>query len=212
MEVLPRYQDYIEKEQQAFKRVLETYLPKETHKPQRILNICCGVVPEEPVLFEHFGSNIELVSLDKDQRLEKIAKLLRRKTFRKGDITELGKHIEGKFDLVLGRNVPLNPNYRPWAKKLPDPWPSIFEVLSDYIEPTGILFLTVLREDEMYRAEQILGKRGYRIKVKEKNSIPVPSSYITVKGSDTKDHYVIIAQPSLQFRLSITPSADGAEF
>lgn len=201
MEVLSRYQEHIEKEQKAFKRVLETYLPKDNYKPRRILNICCGVVPEEPVLFEHFGRDVELVSIDKDQRLEKIAKSLGRRTLRRGDIRELGRHVEGKFGLVLGRNVPLNPNYRPWAKKLPDPWPSIFEILSDYIEPTGILFLTVLTEDEVHRAEQILEKRGYRIKVKERNLLPVPSSYITVRGSDTKDHYVIIAQPSLQFRL-----------
>jgi len=58
-----------------------------------------------------------------------------------------------------------------------------------------------VREDEFYRAQEILDSEGYRIKVKEKNPIRVQSDYIGIRGADKKDDYVIIAQPSLQLRL-----------
>ncbi len=195
------YLEYIAKEQEGFRQVLRKYFSNGQYKNSRILNICCGIANEEPSLIQHFGKNSELVSLDNDKSLEELLKKLGRKSVRIGCIRELDRYIEGKFNLVIGRNVPLNPNHNVWRDKVPDFWPEIFENLVKFMEFDSTLFLTLVREDEFYRAKEVLNNIGYRIKVKERNPIIVQSDYIGVRGADTKDHYIVIAQPNLQLRL-----------
>ena len=195
------YLKFIEKEQEGFRQVLKTYFPNGQHKSKRILDICSGVANEEPLLMEHFGKKTELVSLDKDESLGDLVNDLGRKSVRFGDVRELGKYVEGKFDLVIGRNIPLNPNGNDYMSKVPDCWPGVFENLPRFMEFDSMLFLTLAREDEFHRALEILDKSEYTFKVKEKNKILVKSDHIGIKGADEKDNHVIIAQPSSQLRL-----------
>lgn len=194
------------KEQEGFRQVLRTYFPNGQYKNSRILDICVGIANEEPLLIEHFGENTELIGLDSNKSLEKLLNELGRKSVIIGDIRELEKYVKGKFSLVIGRNVPLNPNYNNWGEDVPDYWPEVFENLLRFMEFNSTLFLTLVREDEFYRAQEILGNIGYRLKVKERNPVIVQSDYIGVRGADTKDHYVVIAQPPLQLRLFLTPN------
>ncbi|MEK6872824.1 MAG: hypothetical protein AABW90_02315 [Nanoarchaeota archaeon] len=136
--------------------MLRTYFPNGQYKNSRILDICSGVVNEEPLLIEHFGENTKLASLDNDKSLEELLKELGRKSVRIGDIRELDRYIEGKFNLVIGRNVPLNPNYNAWRNEVPDCWPGVFENLVRFMEFDSTLFLTLVREDEFYRTQEIL--------------------------------------------------------
>lgn len=204
------YKEDTKKEKEAFKRVLYHYFSgkeMDYYNP-RILNICCGAVTEEPVLFQYFGKDSELISLDNDERFEEIAAQLGRESFRLGDVRDLKDYVEGKFDIVIGRNVPLNPNYdtlhKIWRNVVTDHWPETFGKLIMHMHAGSTLFLTLARDDEVYRAKEILDCFRYSIRTIERNRIIVPSSYIGVKGSDTKDRFVIVAQPPkmLQMRLS----------
>lgn len=201
MESVQDYLEFIEKEQEGFKQVLDIYLPKNAYKNPRCLSVCSGIANEEPLLFQHFGEGAELVSLDHDSSLEALVKQLNRKSVVIGDIRELGKYVKGEFDIILGRNVPLNPNHNYAINKVPDYWPEFFEGLTKFMHKDTMLFLTLVREDEFFRAEMILSCVGYRILIKEENKVVVSSDYIGVKGSDTKDHYVIVCQSPLQLRL-----------
>ncbi len=201
MGIAQYYLKYIEEEQEGFKRVLNRYFPNDQYTNPRILNICSGVANEEPLIIQHFGEETELLSLDNDASLEELVADLRRKSVVIGDIRELHKFAKGKYDIVMGRNVPLNPNIDSFIEKIPDMWLRLFEDLVKYFDSDSTLFLTLVREDEFYRAQEILDFVGYRMKVKEKNPIRVQSDYIGVRGADKKDNYVIIAQPPLQLRL-----------
>ncbi|MFQ5531627.1 MAG: hypothetical protein ACE5ES_03375 [Candidatus Nanoarchaeia archaeon] len=195
MGLAQHYLEDIAKEQEGFRQVLELYFSNGQYREPRILSICSGVANEEPLLKNHFGENSELISLDNNPHLEIFWRELGRKSVQIRDVRELYKHVRGKFNLVVGRNVPLNPNYRSLMKKVPDCWPRVFEDLIEFMESDYTLFLTVVRGDEFDRAKEILDNTGYRIEVKERNQIVVPSDYIGIAGSDTKDHYVIVAQP-----------------
>jgi len=197
MDATQYYLPYIKKEQRAFREVLNNYFPNEQGQNPRILDICCGIANEEPLLIRHFGENTELLSLDWDPLLKKFLEPLGRKSVVIGDIRKLKKFAVGKYQIVIGRNIPLNPNDDPLRKKVPDPWPEIFENLTKYMIVESRLFLTLARHDEFNRARNILSKSGYRINVDEENQIKVPSDYIGVCGADVKDNYVIIAQPLL---------------
>lgn len=201
MESVQNYLKFIEKEQEGFKQVLDVYLPKNAYKNPRCLSVCSGIANEEPLLFQHFGKGTELVSIDHDPSLEALVKQLNRKSLVIGDIKELDKYVKGEFDIILGRNVPLNPNHDYTINKVPDYWPEFFESLTEFMHKDTKLFLTLVREDEFYRAETILSGAGYRLNIKEENRVVVPSDYIGVKGSDTKDDYIIVCQSPLQLRL-----------
>ena len=93
------YLEYIAKEQEGFRQVLKTYFLNGQYKNPRILDICCGVANEEPLLIEHFGENIELVGIDNDKSLGELLKELGRKSVRFGDIRELEDLVnDKKFD------------------------------------------------------------------------------------------------------------------
>ncbi len=201
MDGAQHYLKRIASEQDGFWQVLINYFPNVCNKNSRILDICCGVANEEPLLVRHFGKKTELISLDNNKGLESLLNELGRKSVKIGDVRELDRHVKGKFNLVMGRNVPLNPNYDAFRDRVFDYWPDVFEDLSRFMTSDATLFLTLVREDEFYRAEEILNWAGYRIRLKEINPIIVPSDYIGIQGADTKDSYVIIAQPPLQLRL-----------
>jgi hypothetical protein len=201
MTIAQFYLPHIKQEQDAFRQVLTTYFFNGQYKNSRILDICCGVVNEESLLFDYFGIDSELVSIDNDRTLEELLIELGRKSVIIGDIRELNKYVSGKFQLIIGRNIPLNPKHNHYEKEIFDYWPEIFDNLTHFMENDSTLFLTLAREDEFYRAEEILSKLRYHIKIKEKNQIVVPSDHIGVVGADIKDNYVISAQPPLQLRL-----------
>lgn len=191
------YLKLIEKEQEAFSKVLVKYLPKIKKENYRVLDFCSGAANEEPLLLKYFGQNTELISIDNDKSLENLLKELGRKTAIIGDIRNLGKYVSGKFDLIMGRNVPLNPPYN----SSNDFWPKFFQELPKFMKKDSALFLTLLRDDEYYRAEALLKKSLYLIIKSEKNEIVVPTDEIGVRGIDTKDHYVIIAKKPAQSML-----------
>jgi hypothetical protein len=201
MSVSQYYLEHIKKEQEGFRRVLNRYFPNSQYVNPRILNICSGIANEEPLLIHRFGKKTELLSLDNDTSLEELLADLRRKSVVIGDLREIHKFTKGKYDIVMGRNIPLHPNSDSFREKIPDIWPGLFENLVKYFNSDSTLFLTLVREDEFYRAQEILDSVGYRIKVKEKNPIRVQSDYIGIRGADKKDDYVIIAQSPLQLRL-----------
>jgi SAM-dependent methyltransferase len=180
-------------EQRAFRTVLSTYFPDNRFKNPRILNICCGPITEEPVLLDYFGSSTKVLSIDKDPQFKEIAKELGRKSFKLGDLSNLEKLVRGRFDLVLGRNIPLNPNNGTRNEIYQDPWPEIFTKLTKVMHEESLMFITVCREDEYIRAKQILNSTGYYIKINEENNVVVPSDMLGVAGADVKDNYVISA-------------------
>ena len=49
---------YFYKEQKELPNLFLEYLPK-NYLPKRILNFCCGIVNEEPILYNMYGKNIE---------------------------------------------------------------------------------------------------------------------------------------------------------
>jgi len=201
MELAQHYFEYIAKEQEGFLRVIKKYFPNIKHKNPRILNICCGIANEESLLIKYFGKNTKLIGLDIDKSLERLLDELERKSVIIGDVRQLEKYVKGKFDLIMGRNIPLNPNYNGHGEEINDFWPGVFEDLLKFMKFDSKLFLSLVCEDEFSRAKEILNNHGYRIKINERNSIIVQSDYIGVKGSDTKDHYVIIAETPFQLRL-----------
>lgn len=195
MEVEQFYLDKISEEQKAFRQLLEEYFPNTVYSNPRILDICCGCINEEPVLLEYFGRETDLIGIDSDPQFEQIAKKLNRKSFKLGDICDLNTLVEGVFDIVIGRNVPLNPNHRDTDEIYSDPWPKIFNSISQYMNTSSQLLLTLCREDEFFRAIEILESNDYQIVLKEKNKIVVPSDKLGVAGADVKDDYIILTQP-----------------
>jgi len=174
----------IEAEQGAFSKVIDIYFPK---KADRILDFCCGTANEEPALLQKYRRS-ELISLDYDGDMKKRARELGRKTVRQGDVSNLENYVKGKFDLIIGRNVPLNPSY---YKSSVDIWPEFFEALPKFMTNDATLFLTLLRPDELIRAVKLL--ENYNITMKERNRVIVPSDNNAVMG-DLKDDYIIIAK------------------
>lgn len=188
------YLKYIKQEQENFMKVLERYLHPKQYKNPRILDICCGVANEEPVLIQYFGKSTQFIGIDNGIRIREFIKELGRKSVIIADIRDIEKHISGKFDIVMGRNVPLNPNYNQF-EIIEDYWPDVINKTNKYMKKNSLLFLTLAREDEFYRAEKILIENRFRIKVQEKNPIKVQSDYIGICGADIKDNYIIISEP-----------------
>ena len=201
---IKRCQKNVSEEQKSFLNVLKKYFNGKYKNP-RILNICCGSANEEPVLFKYFGEGSELISIDKSDYAKEFAEAFKRKTFRQGDVSELEHIVDGKFDIVIGRNLTLSPYglglSRKEGKERFYYWFCIFDKITNYLKDNSTLFITLLRDDEFKVGNGILNSLDYRIKLSERNKITVHSDGIGVAGSSTKDHYLIIAQPPLQLKL-----------
>ncbi len=193
----PTFKELVSREQSDLRAVLQHYLSDIQFKNPRILDICCGTMHEEPLLYELFGEGTSMIGIDARQSSVEKAAELGRKSVRLGDLRYLNEYVEGTFDIVVGRNVPLNPNGGLWRLEYDDPWPGIiFPNIASVMNDNSILFLTLLMEDEFYRAQQILSRHKFRILLEEKNPIPVRSDLVCV-AADMKDTYVITAKAPL---------------
>ena len=152
----------IEKEQRALGTFLDLYLPTDRYKKPRILNICSGIANEEPLLFQKYGTDIDLLSLDVSEYMVELSRELGRMSVKQGDLRELSDHATGRYDIVIGRNVPLNPQ-RGSLDDFEDFWPRVFEDLIDYMDPQSTLLLTLVRSDEHDRAMEILHSSEYNV-------------------------------------------------
>lgn len=190
----------IEAEKIGFRKVMDRYFFNKCYKRPRILSICCGIANEGHLLLERF-EDAEMLGLEVDERLVDLSRSLGRRFVKQGDVRALEKYIEGEYDVVIGRNVPLNPNYNSPYERLSDPWPGVFEDLVRYMGKGSMLFLTLARLDEFLRAQKVLDNIGYRITARGRNRVMVPSDGIGIKGADVKDNYIVVASPSVQLRL-----------
>lgn len=188
----------IAQERRDFRKVLSHYLPNYPNC-KGVLDICCGLVIEEPLIYELFGNDIELISLDHRPHLGLLAEKIGIKTFREGDVGNLGEYVQGKFDLVIGRNVPLNPRKGRFDTAVKDSWPGVFDNLLNFMNPGACLFLTLVREDEYWRAKDILENGGYKLLSGERNPFYVTASSGVMM--DQKDQYVVVAQQDSQLGL-----------
>jgi SAM-dependent methyltransferase len=190
------YKDNIAKEQEKIKEFLNEYLPT-GFKPDNIMDFCCGAANEEPVLYELYGENTSITSFDNSEYiLQRIKDLgIERKSIVKLDLDDIDNYFQDKkFDLLIGRNIPINPNRRSFGnEKYPDNWPKYLENLRKHMTDNGYLLMTFAREDEFYRAQEILDDLNYNIVSQGANRIIIPSDYIGVAGADIKDNYVILA-------------------
>jgi len=204
--------DMINKEREGFRRILGHYLPSRNQRELKILNICCGPVTEEPVLNEFFNP-LKLVSVDYSESVEEWARAYGSKSFVRGDISKLDEILGNeKFNFLLGRNIPLSPggyglapgSYAefPFGHKKPltgyryepveesDDWLNIFRNLRKHLSEGSEFFLTLSRNDEFYRAQEILRKSGYHIINAGENKFPCPSDRIGMADKE-KDYYFI---------------------
>ena len=178
-------------EQKAFARVLEAYLPTGVYSNPRILNLFCGAVVEEPVIFRHFGSGTSMTSIDKSREMGDIAQRLGMKTFIHGDINTLEDHADGVYDIVLMRNPPIVSND---ANILFSEWYALLEKLPNFMHQDGILFMTLLNSHEYRIVVPAIPRIGYRrFRVRE-NSVEVPSSALNDQCPFGKDTYILVAQ------------------
>jgi len=190
------YLDLIYKEQKELPNLFLEYLPK-NYLPKRILNFCCGIVNEEPILYNLYGKNIEMISFDNSEFMDKMAKNLNRKSFLKLDIKKIKEFATEKYDLIIGRNIPINSNYNhPIELDYQDYWPIFLNDINKYLNSSSLLFMTLAREDEFNRTKEILTNLKYKIQIQEKNKIFIPSDRIGIAGADVKDNYVILAKLS----------------
>lgn len=193
-----------------FRKLLEYYIPsKEDYLNSRILNICCGLINEEPVLYDYFKPR-ELISIDECFTAEERARELGRKSFVRGSLEELDDVLSGNdlFDVIMGRNVPLSPR---GSGNIPEPycysyslnhthykpvtndsvWYKIFLNIKNHARENAMLLLTLLRDDEFLRTLDIMKKLECKITVNEENKHPCTSDGFGA-ASDKKDYYIII--------------------
>lgn len=201
MDLGQRFLDDIAKEQVGLRKVLDKYIPSDKYPNPRILNICSGIANEEPLLVDRFGEGLDLVSIDNFDYLKTYVKELGRKSVIFGDLRNIENHVQGKFDVIMGRNVPITPLHVLGEGYKKGYWKSIFNSLSRYMKEDSMLFLTLLVEYEFIETQQVLEEVGYNIKIKRKNGIKVHSDKFGVSAQDTKDHYVIVAERPPQLRL-----------
>lgn len=192
------YKDRIEKEQFYLKEFFAHYLPTDFH-PKSIIDFCCGIANEEPILYEMYGQGTALVSFDNSDQMIQQAKdlVLNRKSIIKLDVNDFSSRFHTQsFDLFIGRNVPINPN-RPRtfydSTTYPDIWPNFLENIKNHLNPDAYLFMTFARIDEFERATETLENLNYNIIIQEKNKIVIPSDHIGIAGADIKDNYVVMA-------------------
>jgi SAM-dependent methyltransferase len=183
----------IEKEQEKLKIFFEKYLPKD-FKPKNILDFGCGIANEEPVLHDLYGINIEILSFDNSPSMVQTAKNIGRKSVIQSNTTTIIKIIQDKkFDLIIGRNIPINPNYRSDNNEYTDVWPEFLNNIKTQISQKGYLLMTFAREDEYIRAIKLLTENKFHAITKELNTVVIPSDKIGIAGADIKDNYVIIS-------------------
>jgi len=149
-------EEAMKREQQDFLTILQRYLPKPRHS--RILNLFCGMALEEPVIYEHFGSDTELISIDNDPDMHTLAREHGMKSFVQGNIHELESLIEGKFDLVLMRNPPFLADDADVEFRKAY-W--LFNTLKNYLEPKGELYITLLNSCERDMIPRVIEAAGY---------------------------------------------------
>ena len=202
--------ELLKKDAEDFKKLLEHYIPnKEDYHNSRILNICCGLINEEPVLYDYFKPE-KLISIDNCGTAEERAERLGRKSFVRGELNKLDDVLssDNLFDVIMGRNVPLSPRgsgnipepycyhyslnhtyYKPVTND--DEWYKIFLSIKDYAGENAMLLLTLLRDDEFLRAREIMKRLGCEITVNEENNHPCTSDGFGA-ASDKKDYYILI--------------------
>ena len=186
-------QNLVEKEQEKLKRFFEHYLPAD-FKPKSVMDFACGIANEEPVLRELYGDDIEIISFDSSPSMVETAKSLGRKSTIQSNTYDIFKKIKDKkFDLILGRNIPINPN-RKSDDDYPDPWPDFLENIKKSMLPKSYLLTTFVREDEYMKALNLLSENNFNIIIQEKDVIVIPSDKIGIVGAETKDDYVVISQ------------------
>ena len=200
-----RNEEFEKREIKDFKKLIQNYFPNQKRFfGKNILNICCGPITEEPALYEHFRPS-NLVSIDNCEISERHAKKYNRKSFVYGNLINLENILkDNKFDILLGRNIPLSPGgtgtcpgdymgtstwYEPVTDD--DKWYKIFNGLKDFSKKNAIFFLTLLRSDEFIRGIEILEKAHYNIIRKGENKSPCFSDRLGV-AHETKDHYLIL--------------------
>jgi hypothetical protein len=179
----------------VFGILLDRYVPKRDNRDGRIIDICAGIMPEEDELLKHFRINRnQLVSVDIRTDRVMLGRRIGRKTLIPGDlgnkffIQSLG---EG-FDLVIGRNVPLNP-HNDTSRPIPY-WVNIFRNLYAITKDNCKVFITLVRDDEFYIAPKLLSMAGFTKIIKaELNPKPVFSPIPGV-ASGPKDIFVILAE------------------
>jgi SAM-dependent methyltransferase len=184
--------DLIPQEEEKLIEFFSHYMP-DNYKPKKILNFCCGIANEEPVLKKLYGNSIELISFDRDPQMEEMAKDIGRKSFVKGEIQEIETIAKNTYDLLIGRNIPINPN-RDFIGHYEDQWSEFLNRAQNKINPDGYLLMTFARDDEFYRGNDLLNSLEYKILIQEENAITIPSDRIGIAGADIKDNYVILAQ------------------
>jgi hypothetical protein len=183
----------IRHEQKGIRKVFKKYFPEGTYTDPKILNFCCGLANEEPIIYEHFGEGTNLISLDSCENAEKNAQYLGRKSFVRSTVQDFLENSDERFDIIMGRNVPLNPKQDDYYKSDEDPWPEIFHNMRTAFSTDGILFLTLLLKHEFHRCLDILDD-DYNIRESKFNRITVVSDKYGT-DSEYKDHYIIMAEP-----------------
>jgi len=194
MGVTDYYLEDICEEQRDLKKVFDKYIFGRGLENPRIFSFCCGVANEGPLLFDRFGENTDITGLDFDESLVPFVSELDRKFVSFGDVRNLDNILIGKYDLVIGRNVPLNPRKGTMDEEFFDYWPGVFTSLMEYMGKDSLLFLTLAREDEFDKACGILRGLELDVEVQEENPIRVHSDFIGIAGANVKDNYVILAQ------------------
>lgn len=176
-----------------FGRTLDKYLPVEYSHSINILDICSGILPEELELSDHFGVPIKnIVSVEKDPSMVSLSRKSGRSSAVVGNLSDKSflPNLGKKFDLVIGRNVPVNPENSEDSYRF---WLDIFKNIKDSMSNGGKILVTFLQEHELSVANKMLAEAGFTIQISEKNPHPVPSSIIGV-SQEEKDCYVILAK------------------
>ncbi len=161
------------------------------------MNFCCGIANEEPLLYEIYGKDIELISFDRSEEMISLTKELdlKRKSIMQLDVSDLYSYFKRKkFGLIIGRNIPINPNHNADLSGIyPDIWPKFLKNLRRNLANGGSLLMTFAREDEFERGIELMKAAHFNVLVKENNKIVIPSDRIGIAGADIKDNYVVIA-------------------
>mgnify|MGYP001805849426 CR=1 FL=1 len=178
-----------------FKEVLKKYIPDE-FRPTRVLNICAGLVAEEDLILDYFGLNVDdLVSVDKSYRNYFDAKKIGKRTITQRDLfnNDDFKSIGYGFDLIIGRNVPLNPDLFKNNLEVNKEWLDVFKNLRNISTENCLMFLTLFQDHEFFTAKKILEMSGFgNFLVAERNRIKIPSKTNLVPDK-YKDNFVLVA-------------------
>lgn len=176
-------------EERDFSVVLSNYLHIWIPGGLRILDICCGPMNEEKELRTRFAGRAEIIGIDSNELQVERAIKLGNFSARLGDVRNIKTLVKGKFNLVIGRNVPLGGE----DSKGQSCGLGVFTDIADMMEEGSTLFLTLMAEREFHIARFILERLDFSISTAEKNRFQVRSDLIGVVGP-IKDLYVIVAK------------------